>query len=235
MKLYRLFFVIAIFLLLIGCMDGTQTDVEQDDTGSDTVEEEPADSESKEEDEELAENEKEEKEVQEGERKPETPEEAADEIVLAMDQKDMKKLASYVHPTKGVLFSPYAYVNVDEDKVFTAQEVEGLMDDETIYTWGVFDGKGNPIEMTFADYFDRFIYDEAYVDAEEKSVNERIGQGNTIDNTEDIFPDATVVEYHFSSIDPQYEGMDWRSLRLVLEEENGEWFLVAIIHDEWTI
>jgi (p)ppGpp synthase/HD superfamily hydrolase len=29
--------------------------------------------------------------------------------------------------------------------------------------------------------------------------------------------------------------MDWRSLRLVFEKKNDIWYLVGIIHDQWTI
>jgi hypothetical protein len=29
--------------------------------------------------------------------------------------------------------------------------------------------------------------------------------------------------------------MDWCSLRLVLVDEGGHWWLVGIVHDEWTI
>jgi hypothetical protein len=29
--------------------------------------------------------------------------------------------------------------------------------------------------------------------------------------------------------------MDWRSLRLVFEEQGGSWYLVGIVHDQWTI
>jgi len=30
-----------------------------------------------------------------------------------------------------------------------------------------------------------------------------------------------VVEYHFPGIDPQYGGLDWRSLRLVFQQSGG--------------
>jgi hypothetical protein len=29
--------------------------------------------------------------------------------------------------------------------------------------------------------------------------------------------------------------MDWQSLRLVFEETAGNWYLVGIVHDQWTI
>jgi len=29
--------------------------------------------------------------------------------------------------------------------------------------------------------------------------------------------------------------MDWRSLKLVFKEKDGNWYLVGVVHDEWTI
>jgi hypothetical protein len=29
--------------------------------------------------------------------------------------------------------------------------------------------------------------------------------------------------------------MDWVSLRLVFLQEDGTWFLVGVVHDQWTI
>jgi hypothetical protein len=55
-----------------------------------------------------------------------------------------------------------------------------------------------------------------------------------IDNVQQVYPGASVVEYHFPGFDDQYEGMDWRSLRLVLaQNDNAEWTLYGVIHDEW--
>ncbi len=164
-----------------------------------------------------------------------TVEETADQVVQLLKDKNMKKVATFVHPEHGVRFSPYGYIDVDQDLVFSKEEVAGLWENEQVYHWGYFDGKGDPIEKTFADYYDRFVYDADYVHAEEKAVDERLGHGNTLDNTKEIYPDGTVVEYHFSGFEEQYEGMDWRSLRLVLIEENDKWYLVSVIHDEWTI
>lgn len=175
------------------------------------------------------------KEEEEEKEKSLTVEQVADQIVGAMHDEDMEWLASFVHPTKGVRFSPYAYVNVESDLVFSQEEMATLMEDETVYQWGVFDGTGDPIELTFEEYFYRFVYDKEYVNAEEIVVDDRLGPGSTLDNTDDVYPEATVVEYHFTGFEPEFEGMDWRSLRLVLEQDGNQWYLVGVIHDEWTI
>lgn len=43
------------------------------------------------------------------------------------------------------------------------------------------------------------------------------------------------VEYHFPGFEKKYEGKDWKSLRLVFEKKNDRWYLVGIVHDQWTI
>jgi N-acetylmuramoyl-L-alanine amidase len=157
------------------------------------------------------------------------------ETVSALKDKYLEKLSELVHPEKGVRFSPYGYVDVENDLVFSAPEVKGLDADSTIRIWGSYDGTGDPIELTFEDYYKKFIYDVDFANADQIGYNKILGQGNTLINSSEIYKDAIIIEYHFSGFDPQYEGMDWRSLRLAFEKVNDIWYLVGIIHDQWTI
>lgn len=167
-----------------------------------------------------------------------SPEEAvaarALEVVLALRDRDLAALSSYVHPTEGVRFSPYASVR-DTDLVFMPDRIGTLLADPAVYVWGAYDGTGLPIELTFAQYIDRFVYDQDFANAEETGINRTIGVGNSINNCFEFYSGATVVEFHFSGFDPDLGGMDWRSLRLVFREEGQVWYLVGVIHDEWTI
>jgi hypothetical protein len=158
----------------------------------------------------------------------------ADRVARGLGDRDIGAVAQAVHPTKGVRFSPYAYV-CERDLVFGAALLDDLLTDRTRYLWGVYDGSGEPIELTFADYYDDFIYDQDFANAEQVGYDEAVGQGNTINNIGKFYPDAVFVEYHFSGFDPQYGGMDWVSLRLVFEQQEGVWYLVGVVHDEWTI
>ncbi len=231
MKSGVLILLLAISILLTGCTDTKSTEPVQNgsnQTNSSSNEQgETVENDSTTEDQE--------ENSQEDPLVASTPDVVAFEVVLSLKNKEMLSLSHYVHPSKGVRFSPYGYVEVNTDLIFTAQQVEQLMMDTTEYHWGAFDGSGDPIEMTFTEYYERFVYDQDYANPEQTSNNQRIGQGNTIDNSGQIYPNATIVEYHFSGFDPQYEGMDWRSLRIVLEEDGGNWYVVGIIHDEWTI
>ncbi|SDI29451.1 S-layer homology domain-containing protein [Alteribacillus bidgolensis] len=160
---------------------------------------------------------------------------AADDVIGALKNKNSERFASFVHPDKGVRFSPYAYVDPENDQHFSAEETEGLFEEDTEYLWGHYDGSGHPIEQDFSSYYEEFIYDRNFANAEETSVNERIGQGNTIDNSQDVYPEAFVVEYYFSGDEEEYAGMDWKSLRIAVDKHKGEWYVVGVIHDEWTI
>lgn len=158
----------------------------------------------------------------------------ANEVLKAIRDYDLEKLSKAVHPDKGVRFTPYAYVS-NEDLLFSAEEIRKIGKNNTEYVWGSYDGSGEPIKLTFEDYYKSFIYDEDFINAKEIGYNKRLGQGNSLDNSSEFYKNSIVVEYHFPEIDPQYEGMDWRSLRLVFEKMNNTWYLVGIIHDQWTI
>lgn len=168
---------------------------------------------------------------------PETPEVIvrglADQAVLALKDKNMQALSMLVNPANGVRFSPYSFVR-EEDLFFGAAEVAMLMDSPSKYLWGTFDGSGEAINMTFADYYARFLYDVDFASAPQVSVNEELGKGTAMNNATEFYPGAMIVEYHFPGFDAQYQGMDWRSLRLVFVENKGRWVLTGIIHAEWT-
>lgn len=155
--------------------------------------------------------------------------------ILAVKEKEMKKLASMVHPVKGVRFSPYSSIDMAKDLVFTKDQLLGMFESETIYNWGDYDGSGEPIKLTFSQYYDRFIYNRDFVNAEKVGFNEIQQSGNTIVNIRDVYPDGNFYDYYFSGFNPEYDGMDWASLRLVFEEYDGRWYLVCIAHGEWTI
>jgi len=157
------------------------------------------------------------------------------EVLAAIKAKDMETLAQAVHPDKGVRFSPYAYVNTETNLVFTSDQIRKLPSDEKVYVWGSYDGSGEPIELSFADYYNKFVYDKDFLHAEEIGYNKILGKGNSLINISEVYPEAKFVEYHFPGFEPKYEGMDWKSLRLVFEKKASVWYLVGIIHDQWTI
>jgi hypothetical protein len=83
-------------------------------------------------------------------------------------------------------------------------------------------------------YIDKFVYNADFLNAEKTAYNQVIGKGNSLNNLGEVFPNHPFIEYYFSGFDEKYAGMDWTSLRLVFKLHQGNYYLVAIVHDQWT-
>lgn len=162
-------------------------------------------------------------------------EETSDELINAISIRDFETVSEFVHPIKGVRFTPYTNVSLDNDIVFNQAEIENFFDDQDVYIWGIYDGIGDDISLTPSQYYDKFIYTNDFKNAEEIGYNEVLSMGNMIENQFEVYDNAIVVEYYFSGFNPDYAGMDWRSLRLVFQQYQNDWKLVGIIHNQWTI
>ncbi|PPK73920.1 hypothetical protein B0F87_11331 [Methylobacter tundripaludum] len=159
----------------------------------------------------------------------------ARQVVEALKAKDGKKLASLVHPEKGVRFSPGAYVDVTSDVVFSRAQIETFWTDERIYTWGFADGTGDSINMTPSQYSREYIMSRDFLSPSSINVNSDRAAGNTTNNANLIYPNGTRVEYYIEpTIRNGVPDLDWAALRLVFERSGNSWFLIAVIHDEWT-
>ena len=163
-----------------------------------------------------------------------TVEDVSLEVLALLQKNDVKALADYTDPSVGVRFSPYAYVDTTSDVVFSRQQLTKLQLTDS-FLWGHFDGTGDPIRMNVKSYFKRFVYDADFLNAEKIALNHTFGTGNSIDNVTAVYPDCDYIEYYFSGFNKEYGGMDWRSLKLVFRKEQERFYLVGIVHGEWTI
>lgn len=178
-------------------------------------------------------------------QKEETPEESAlnttgllrtaASVTDAIQAQDYETLSTYVHPTRGVTFTPYSTVDLQHDQHFTSQQIKDLSTDTNTYTWGYEDGRGEPIQMTMTEYFARFVFDADYTQAPQVGVDQIIVSGNALENLTEAYPDCHFVDFCYPSRDPANEGLDWCSLKLVFLRENGQWRLEGLIHSQWTI
>lgn len=160
---------------------------------------------------------------------------AAAGVTDALQAKDYETLSSYIHPTRGVIFTPYSTVNVQQDRRLTAEQIKTLAQDTTTYIWGYEDGRGDPIQMTITEYFARFVFDADYTQAPKVAVDQIITSGNALENITEAYPDCHFVDFCYPSRDPASDGLDWCSLKLVFVGEGTAWYLVGVVHGEWTI
>lgn len=159
----------------------------------------------------------------------------ASRVVTALRDKDYQTLSQLIHPTQGIVFTPYSTVDINANLRFAAAQISQLENDTTKYLWGISDSTGTPIEMTMQEYFARFVYNADYAQAPVIGIDQIIGSGNALENVSGVFPEARFVEYYFPALDESSMGFDWCSLKLVFTLDKDEYYLIAAIHSEWTI
>ena len=165
----------------------------------------------------------------------------AQSVATLLKNEDWRALGALVHPMQGVTFSPYAFVDTSNAVKLGIGDVKALGMDDTVRTWGNYDGSGEPIICTFAEYYDRFIMSHDFSQAPQIGVNTLIKTGNTESNLYVFGNGGAYIEFHFPQTPfdedalSSFAGHDWASLRLVFAEYENELYLVGIVHDEWTI
>lgn len=159
------------------------------------------------------------------------------EILTALKDKDYKKLTEYFHPWLGVRFTPYGYIDTTVDVVLTKEKFRDYTGRGVSHrlVWGYEDGSGDTILMTTGSYFKKFVYDVDFLNAEKTSLNIILGSGNSQENIRFVYDGLPFTESYFSGFDEKLSGMDWRSLKLVYKMYENKYYLVAVIHSEWTI
>jgi len=147
---------------------------------------------------------------------------------------DFQALSRVVHPELGVVLSPYATINLTTDRRYSPEEIAALESDTGTYVWGVFNGSGEPIVKTVAEYFAEFVPAADHINAPVLGINQVVRSGNALENITDVFPDVKFVDFHIPGGEP-VEEFDWSSLRLGFEDFNGELRLIAIVFSKWTV
>ncbi|WP_443945211.1 hypothetical protein ACJVDH_20190 [Pedobacter sp. AW1-32] len=161
-------------------------------------------------------------------------EQASTKILTALKNKDYPAFAATFHPVDGVRFSPYGYIDPTHKHILGKDFSEAIAKNWTL-TWGHYDGSGEAIKLKVKPYIEQYIYNADYLNADEKSFDDFIGKGNTINNLKESYPNLHFIEYYFKGKDEKNKGLDWTSLKLVFKKLENQYYLVAIIHDQWTI
>ena len=155
------------------------------------------------------------------------------EILMAAKARDYEKLARYIHPEKGVRFSPFSYIDTTNNKKVSGEQLIKLAKEKKKIDWG--SGYAEPERLTADQYFAQCVYNEDYLTAGHISVN-KINRGGTAEaiNVNEVYPGRDIVEFFFPGKDKAAEGMDWTAVRLVFEMKDNTPYLVGIVFDHWT-
>lgn len=156
------------------------------------------------------------------------------ETASALRAGDYEALSELVHPDYGLVFSPYATVNLNTNLRFTPEEVAAFGDSTGKFTWGLFSDGGEPITMTVADYMARYVFDRDYTKSPLIGLNYTVRTGNARENVTESFPGAQFADLCYPGT-AENEYADWRILRLVFEPYDDTLRLTAVVHSEATI
>ncbi len=83
--------------------------------------------------------------------------------------------------------------------------------------------------LSISEYFKSYLYPVDYYDESDVAyinpVNESIYNGNHYN----LFFDPAVVEFFYQDLNSEYHGADFKSLKLIFEEYENEWYLINIV------
>lgn len=161
-------------------------------------------------------------------------EKRAAKVMDILIRKDFAALAEQIEMGQDLLFSPYGYIDTTSAIRFSKEKLKQAATQQQKINWGEYDGTGDPIELNIAEYFDKFVTDKDYLKCGANPINETTAVGNTVNNLEEVFPGYDFIEYYCKGSD-KYSFMDWGALRLVYKVSDDKIYLVAIVHDQWTI
>lgn len=154
------------------------------------------------------------------------------EVLEALADRDFQKLASFIGE-KGLIVSPYVMIDGGDVRL-SRTEVENCATSPQVRPWGEKDGSGDPIEANCGRYFEEFVWNADYRQADEVLYNEPRQRGNDINNNHEFAPDGIVVELHIRG-EGDLAAMNWKSLRLIFGMSDQGLSLIAITRDVWTI
>jgi hypothetical protein len=154
-------------------------------------------------------------------------------LLSSIKNKDYKTIGDYVHPVDGIRFSPYGYIDSADLKFDRAAFITSANSNDK-FIWGTYAGSGEPIQLTFSEYFSEFLYDANFLQPEKFSIDTLSSHSNYPYSFQDFYHNTHFTESYFSGFDEKYEGMDWRSLILVMRKFKDRFYVCGILHDEWT-
>lgn len=165
-----------------------------------------------------------------------TPEAVGKHVVAALRARDLATVAELAHPQKGIRFTPYTHVDTARDRRLTREQLQSQWKSADSLVWGESDGTGDPIRLSFTQYFEKFVHDfDVAASPRVARDSAPMGIGNSLNNIRAVYPAAAIIEYNTPGTDPRYGGMDWRSLWVVLEKVGKHWYVVGLVHGSWTI
>lgn len=130
-----------------------------------------------------------------------------------------------------IIFSPYPYLSEKSVKLNT-EEISKLLNSDSVLFWGKYAGSGEDINLSFNDYYNKFVFDKKYDSIPPVLLNVE-NRGTYQNNIKEFIPGSFIAEFYSEGTE-KYSNMDWTSLYLVFAKNKDKYTLKAIVHNSWT-
>jgi hypothetical protein len=158
----------------------------------------------------------------------------SNEMIDLLATNELIQFSEHFHPEKGCAFMPYTFLS-DVNQIFKTSVFKKQLESNDTLVWGSQDGSGEPIVLTISDYMTQWVYDFDYKNhTTDIHINGDLAFSNTLNNISKIYPEAQFIEFYNEGT-TKYEGMDWKSLIFYVEKLENTYYLVAVVHNQWTI
>lgn len=147
--------------------------------------------------------------------------------------KNFDSIAKMIHPEENLRFSPYEITNIAVDKYFSEETFMLVVNNKIPIKWGYYDGTGSPIDLTWNQYYKKFVYDRDYLN--DGQIKIKIFANDNNNKIKNIYKDCQYAYIYINGKDKKLNEMDWRSLKLIFKKYLNDWKLVGIVHNQWTI
>jgi hypothetical protein len=141
-------------------------------------------------------------------------------------------LSQFVHPQRGIRFSPYVFLETKAGRVWSRSEIARAKQNRQSYNWGQRDGLEENIQLTWDGFRREFLVPRDFSRGT-LTIQATRSRGNTINNLKQVYPDAVLAEFYLPG-SRKYGGMDWNGLWLVWRPVKSRWYLAALVSDRWT-
>ncbi len=155
---------------------------------------------------------------------------AGNEVLMVLKAGDYKTLEGLTS-LGGLSWNENPQLDLTKSDI-SKDKVAGIPLDTKTYLFGYTDGKGDPIQLTIADYVKKWLYNRDYINAPEVALNEILEKsGNNINSLLEDSGSRAFIAYKF----PGDGGFDWGTIYLFFDMESGDYKLRGIAKNQWGI
>lgn len=156
----------------------------------------------------------------------------ATEVLEAIHSQNFSLLSSFADPNEGVTFTPFSTVDRSANVTLSAKDLSSAASNSDDYIWGVTVGGNEPVRLTISEFFSECLWDADFNSSSTIGVDTVLYSGNAVENVADAYPDCRFVDFYLPGQGADNE--NWFSLKLVFSRHHGEWYLIGVVHSEWT-